>query len=202
MNQVDLKRKLDQILAATVDEDYEDDDDSTIQTALKELVELFDQTEDHDQQAEINQKIKEVFFDIESSIAEAEEEDLEATIQMWKQVCTDLSLSKHDIDLNDVDNISKAVKFNPAEAIKKAVEEAVEAAIVESQKILDALKYEGSTRDRFTDDFSDMPALAAEAIHEKVSNYKHCDFLADVVVPGLSDGYIARKRLRLAPSSP
>jgi hypothetical protein len=196
MNQVDLKRKLDQILAALVDGE---DDDSTIQTALEALIKLFHQTDDPEQRALINQKIKEVFMYIDDSIAQAEGADLEATIQMWKDLWADLSLSKHGIELKDVDTIAKTVKFNPAEEIAQAVEEAVEAAIVKSQEILDALdEYgdEGSTRDKFTDEFSDMPTIVAEAIDKALCRYKHYDFLAETKVENLSDAYIARKRLR------
>ena len=191
-------KNIDQILA-TIDENDWRFDDITIQTALETLVKLFDETDDLEQQAEINQKIKKVFFNIDDLIGEAPEEDRVSTIQKWKQVWADLSLSRHGIDEELIDLLAESVTFNPAEDIQKAVREAVERAIKTSQRMLDGLGrygYEGYAADALCDNFSDAPTMAAEAIDEIVSKYKDYDFLADVKVEGLSGAYIARKRLR------
>ena len=195
MKQVDnIEDKIVEILA-TIDLD----DDTTIHTALKALVELFDQTDDLKQQAEINNKIKDVFMQIEHSIAEAPEEDPFSTIQKWKDLWADLSLCNHGIDEKIIDLLAEAVTFNPAEEIEEAVRKAVEGAIKKSQRLLDALDqygYKGYVGDALSDNFSDAPTMAAEAIDEIVSKYKDHDFLADVKVENLSDAYIARKRRR------
>ena len=182
--------------------DVDDNDAESIKRALKGLVNLFDHTEDPDLQQEITNNISQLYMTIENVfVNDCSKDEVELLAKEWKQVWSDLSLEKFDIDVSVVDDLVEAYEFYPLTILADTVTEAVEALIEKAAKLKKDLKAKGSLghfETNLEDEFGDMIQYANEALDRVVTKHRGThDFLSSVVVEDLSDGYKARREIFL-----
>ena len=182
--------------------DVDDNDAESIKRALEGLVNLFDHTEDPDLQREITNNISELYMTIENVfVNDCSNDEVEVLAKEWKQVWSNLSLERFDIDVSVVDDLVEANQFYPFEILADTVSKTVEAMIEKAARLKKDLKAKGSLgqfETNLEDEFGDMPQYANEALDRVVTKYRGThDFLSSVVVEDLSDGYKARREIFL-----